>query len=154
MQRREKSGATGTRRLSTENQVQAVSSSACWLPKRGESGKRVSVVKGTTGALWTKKLAPNAQILEFDTEPDTLLALKQGKVDALVNDDTILSGYKKENPDLELYGPPFYRDFLAFVIRDAALYVVFRSFPRTRSHSRPAPSRPGASRRPRGPHRP
>ncbi len=78
------------------------------------AGKRVSVVKGTTGALWTKKLVPTAQILEYDTEPDTLLALKQDKVDALVNDDTILSGYKKENPDLEMYGPPFYRDFLAF----------------------------------------
>lgn len=77
-------------------------------------GKRVAVVKGTTGALWTKKLAPNAKILEYDTEPDTLLALKQRKVDALVNDDTILSGYKKENPELEMYGPPFYRDFLAF----------------------------------------
>ncbi len=78
------------------------------------AGKKVAVVKGTTGALWTKKLVPTAQVMEYDTEPDTLLALKQAKVDALVNDDTILSGYKKDNPELELYGPPFYRDFLAW----------------------------------------
>jgi len=58
---------------------------------------------------------PVREVLDLHFK-DLSPAEKQAKVDALVNDDTILSGYKKDNPDLEMYGPPFYRDFLAFGI--------------------------------------
>jgi len=83
------------------------------------SGKRVALLKGTTGALWTKKLAPEGTIfVEYDYEPDQLLALMQGKVDALTQDETIISGWMAQYPGrFKIVGDLFYNDYICIGIK-------------------------------------
>ncbi|MDV9033038.1 ABC transporter substrate-binding protein [Pseudomonas sp. RAC1] len=54
------------------------------------AGKRVLTVKGTTMEQNIRNAVPDAQIVSFDTTPQALLALKQGKGVAMVNDESSL----------------------------------------------------------------
>ncbi|MEN5035337.1 ABC transporter substrate-binding protein [Pseudomonas sp. TWI929] len=54
------------------------------------AGKRVVTVKGTTMEQNIRDAVPDAQIISFDTAPQALLALKQGKGVAFVNDESTL----------------------------------------------------------------
>lgn len=55
-------------------------------------GKKVMTTKGTTEAMNIPKVLKNATLIEFDSNPEGLLALKQGKGVAYIDDDTTLSG--------------------------------------------------------------
>jgi len=83
------------------------------------AGKRVAVLKGTTGAIWAKKLAPAGTIfIEYDYEPDQLLALMQGKVDALVQDETIISGWMSQYPgQFKIVGDLFFNDYICIGLK-------------------------------------
>ncbi len=82
-------------------------------------GTKCAILKGTTGALWAKKLAPkDTQFVEYDMEPDQLLGLIQGKVDSLVQDETIMSAWVDQNPGkVKVVGDLFYGDYLAVGIK-------------------------------------
>ncbi|MEM3658655.1 MAG: transporter substrate-binding domain-containing protein [Candidatus Hadarchaeum sp.] len=83
------------------------------------SGKKVAILKGTTGALWAKKLAPaGTTFVEYDYEPDQLLALMQRKVDALVQDETIISGWMDQYPgQFKIVGELFYDDYICIGLK-------------------------------------
>ena len=62
-------------------------------------GKRIAVSTGTVHAETVKELLPSAKLFYFDSNSN---ALTSGKVDAIVNYDSILREMKRENPSLRL----------------------------------------------------
>ncbi|MDU2063445.1 MAG: basic amino acid ABC transporter substrate-binding protein [Sporomusaceae bacterium] len=58
-------------------------------------GKKIGVQIGTTGADEAKKIA-NAQVREFNTPPDAFIELKNGGVDAVINDLPVNQYYIKQ----------------------------------------------------------
>lgn len=66
------------------------------------AGKTVTFTQGTP---WEKKVLqeqPKAKVLVFQDKPQAVLAVKQGKADAYVDDDVPLYLFAKEHPDLEV----------------------------------------------------
>lgn len=63
--------------------------------------KKVSTAKGSTSEKNVKEAQPKCNVLSFDDYPQAFLALKQGKVEAMTTDASILIGQKAkdDNPD-------------------------------------------------------
>ncbi|SMG53695.1 ABC transporter substrate-binding protein [Paraburkholderia susongensis] len=55
-------------------------------------GKKVITTKGSTEAINIPKILPKATLIEFDTNPEGILALQQGKGVAYIDDETTLAG--------------------------------------------------------------
>jgi len=82
-------------------------------------GKRIAAGKGTTGEQLMKSAVPQAVIISFEDYPMGFVALKQGKVDAVTTDESILGGQlcllernpatrgKFEIPDIQLSVEPY-----------------------------------------------
>jgi polar amino acid transport system substrate-binding protein len=60
-------------------------------------GKTVCATAGSTSIDNIKKVAPKAKIYPVDARTDCLVALQQGKVDAITSDDTILAGFAAQD---------------------------------------------------------
>jgi len=85
------------------------------------ANKNVATIPGIVADIWAKKLQPEANFKEYKVEPDQLLALRQGKVDALVQDVTIASTYVNQYPEeLKIVGKPFYRDYICIGIQQGS----------------------------------
>ncbi|MDD5284464.1 MAG: ABC transporter substrate-binding protein [Desulfuromonadaceae bacterium] len=69
-------------------------------------GKRIGTAKGSTSEQNAKKAIPTATILSFDDYPQALLALEQGKVQAVTTDESILIGILDKAPDKSKYEIP------------------------------------------------
>ena len=63
------------------------------------SGKKIGVQSGTTGADYTNAHAKGAEIITFDDLALEEQAVKNGTVDAGVNDNGVLYDFVKSNPD-------------------------------------------------------
>lgn len=65
------------------------------------ANKKIGSAKGSTSEQNAKKAEPSATIVSFETYPEAVLALKQGKVEAVTTDEAILVGlkYADEKPD-------------------------------------------------------
>jgi len=61
-------------------------------------GKRIGTAKGSTSEQNVKKALPSAIVLSFDDYPQALLALQQGKVQAVTTDEAILAGILSKSP--------------------------------------------------------
>ncbi|MCP1388652.1 glutamate ABC transporter substrate-binding protein [Corynebacterium sp. TA-R-1] len=76
-------------------------------------GKILCSVTGSTPAQKVKDTLPGVQLQEYDTYSSCVEALRQGNVDALTTDATILGGYSAQSPGtfkvvgLEKDGKPF-----------------------------------------------
>lgn len=70
------------------------------------NGRKVSTVRGATGDTVTSILAPHAERVTFDQNSEALLALKQGRTEAFVQDDVLLLGFAKRDPSLRVVGWP------------------------------------------------
>ncbi len=70
------------------------------------NGKRVATVQGATGDRVTALLAPQAQRTTFGQNSEALLALKEGRADAFVQDDVLLLAFAKQDPSLKVVGWP------------------------------------------------
>lgn len=76
-------------------------------------GKILCSVTGSTPAQKVKDTLPGVQLQEYDTYSSCVEALRQGNVDALTTDATILGGYSAQSPgtfklvELEKNGRPF-----------------------------------------------
>ena len=76
-------------------------------------GKILCSVTGSTPAQKVKETLPGVQLQEYDTYSSCVEALRQGNVDALTTDATILGGYSAQSPGtfkvvgLEKDGKPF-----------------------------------------------
>jgi polar amino acid transport system substrate-binding protein len=62
-------------------------------------GKKIGTAKGSTSEQNVKKAIPSAAVLSFDDYPQALLALEQGKVQAVTTDESILIGILDKAPD-------------------------------------------------------
>lgn len=72
------------------------------------AGKKVGVQAGSTGPAIVKKFAPKASAQEFQTDAELVQALKQGRIDAYVVDESLVLGdIAKEPQALKLAGKPF-----------------------------------------------
>ena len=61
-------------------------------------GKKIGTAKGSTSEQNVKKSIPSATVLSFDDYPQALLALQQGKVQAVTTDEAILAGILAKSP--------------------------------------------------------
>lgn len=66
------------------------------------AGQNIGVVYGTTAEKSMMTLAPNATIVGFKTYRAAYEALKQGKIDAVTSDDTLLSRFSFEDNSVKL----------------------------------------------------
>lgn len=78
-----------------------------------DNGRILCSVTGSTPAQKVKDALPGVQLQEYDTYSSCVEALRQGNVDALTTDATILNGYSQQNPgefevvELKKDGKPF-----------------------------------------------
>ncbi len=70
------------------------------------NGKRVATVQGATGDRVTAMLAPQAQRITFGQNSEALLAVKDGRAEAFVQDDVLLLAFAKQDPSLKVVGWP------------------------------------------------
>lgn len=70
------------------------------------NGRKVATVQGATGDRVTQLQAPQAQRITFGQNSEALLALKDGRADAFVQDDVLLLAYAKQDPSLKVVGWP------------------------------------------------
>lgn len=80
-------------------------------------GKILCSVTGSTPAQKVKEALPTVQLQEYDTYSSCTEALRQGNVDAMTTDATILNGYAAQSPgnfrvvELEQNGEPFTNEY-------------------------------------------
>lgn len=70
------------------------------------NGKRVATVQGSTGDRVVALLAPQAQRITFGQNSEALLALKDGRAEAFVQDDVLLLAFAKQDSGLKVVGWP------------------------------------------------
>jgi ABC-type amino acid transport substrate-binding protein len=68
------------------------------------AGKRVATILGSTGDAAIKKLVPTAIRVQLKGTAEALQALKDGRVEAFVQDDVLLIEVEKKNPELKIAG--------------------------------------------------
>ncbi len=74
------------------------------------AGKKVGSAKGSTSEQNIARVQPKCTVISFENYPEAFLALKQGKVEAVTTDSSILLGLKAsdEKPDdWEIVGADF-----------------------------------------------
>ena len=62
-------------------------------------GKKVIVTKGTTAEAYFMKNHPEVELVKYDQNTEAFEALKDGRGDAMAQDNALLFGWAKENPD-------------------------------------------------------
>jgi len=71
------------------------------------AGKKVCATIGSTSIENIRKLAPRAIPYPVPLRTDCLVALQEGKVDAISTDDAILYGFQAQDPYTKIVGPRF-----------------------------------------------
>ena len=71
------------------------------------NGKKVCAQTGSTSVTNLKTLAPKASVLDLPTTANCVEALKDGRVDAVSTDDTLLAGFAEKFAAFSLVGKQF-----------------------------------------------
>ena len=71
------------------------------------AGKRVCSAKGSTSETNITLAQPAAQVVQADLYSECLLAIQQGRADAMSTDDVILMGLAEQDPSMKLLSPAF-----------------------------------------------
>ncbi len=71
------------------------------------NGKKVCAQTGSTSVTNLKNLVPKAQVLDLPTTANCVEALKDGRVDAVSTDDTLLAGFAEKFNAFQLVGKQF-----------------------------------------------
>ena len=91
------------------------------------SGLKVCAPRGSTSLKNITELTPGAEAVGVASHTDCIVALQQGRVDAITGDDAILAGFSDQDPGTEVVGDqlseePYglgvsadHKDFAAFV---------------------------------------
>jgi polar amino acid transport system substrate-binding protein len=74
---------------------------------RDLAGRKVCATVGSTSIQNIRKLAPRAIPYPVPLRTDCLVALQEGKVDAISTDDAILYGFQAQDPYTKIVGPRF-----------------------------------------------
>lgn len=83
-------------------------------------GDTVCVADNTTALEMTRRHAPESTILKTRRWSDCLLALQQHQADALIADDTILSGISAQDPQTQITGPVLTQENYGAAVREAS----------------------------------
>jgi glutamate transport system substrate-binding protein len=70
-------------------------------------GKKIATESNSTAALVLKQKVPDAQVTLFQTDPECVAAVQQGRVDAYVLDQGILISDASTNKQVKVVGQPF-----------------------------------------------
>lgn len=65
-------------------------------------GKKLLVIKGTTAEAFFMKNHPEVELVKYDANTEAFEALKDGRGDALAQDNALLFGWSNENPDFSV----------------------------------------------------
>jgi len=72
------------------------------------SGKNVCTVTGSTPEQTIRRLVPDAKVTLFETYPECLTSLRNGRIDAITTDNVLLNGMQQQDPEnLEMVGDLF-----------------------------------------------
>ncbi|MFI6386968.1 glutamate ABC transporter substrate-binding protein [Nonomuraea sp. NPDC050547] len=74
------------------------------------NGKKVIAGANTPAIAAIKKLAPQAEIITFGSDPECMQALKQDRGVAYVQDETLLAANAQKDPTVQVIGNPFTED--------------------------------------------
>jgi polar amino acid transport system substrate-binding protein len=77
-----------------------------------------AAVQGANSGANFMKIQPQGKLTSFQEYPQAVLALKQGKVDALTSDDVLLAQFATEQPDLEVVGGFMTREYYGMLMRE------------------------------------
>jgi len=87
---------------------------------RDLNGKRAIIVFGSTSENSLRAAVPNVGIRGYKTYPEAYQALKAGKAEAIVSDDTILLGFALNDSGIELLPKRYSREPYAVAFRKGA----------------------------------
>jgi polar amino acid transport system substrate-binding protein len=68
-------------------------------------GKKLIVTKGTTAETYFMKNHPDIELVKYDQNTEAFEALKDGRGDAMAQDNALLFGWANENPDFSVALP-------------------------------------------------
>ena len=80
--------------------------------------RTTAVVQGANSGPNFMKLQPQGKLTTFQEYPQAVLALTQGKVDALTSDDVLLAQFAAEHPELEVVGAFMTREYYGMLMRE------------------------------------
>jgi polar amino acid transport system substrate-binding protein len=86
---------------------------------RDLTGRKVCATVGSTSIENIRKLAPRALPYPVPLRTDCLVALQEGKVDAISTDDAILYGFQAQDPYTKIVGPRFSNEPYGMAINKA-----------------------------------
>lgn len=79
--------------------------------------KKVIIVYGSTVEKSLSSSVPNIQIIGYKTYPEAFAALKAGKADAMISDDTILMGFAYNDSSVKILPKRYSKEPYAVVFR-------------------------------------
>lgn len=82
------------------------------------AGKTVTFTQGTPWEKKTLQEQPRAKTLVFQDKPQAVLAVKQGKADAYVDDDVPLFVFAKDHPDLQVVAGATAKSPMGIAVRE------------------------------------
>ena len=81
------------------------------------NGKKAIIVFGSTVEKNLRTNVPNITIIGYKTYPEAVAALKQGKADAMIADDTILMGFAMNDSSLKILPRKYSKEPYAVAFR-------------------------------------
>ena len=81
------------------------------------SNKKVIIVFGSTVEKSIQSIVPGVIVLGYKTYPEAVKALKEGKADAMIADDTILLGFVMNDPSLKILPRKYSKEPYAIAFR-------------------------------------
>jgi len=87
---------------------------------RDLNGRKAIIVFGSTSERSLRMAVPNVGIVGYRTYPDAFKALKSGKADAIVSDDTILLGLALKDDSVKLLPKRYTKEPYAVAFRKGA----------------------------------
>ena len=79
--------------------------------------KPVAIVLGTTGEKTVRLLAPNANVVGVASYKEAFELLKEGKIDAILADDSLLYGLLSETKEYKILPPRYTEEYYAIGLR-------------------------------------
>ena len=80
------------------------------------SGKTVATVRGSTNEIAIAELAPDAELVKFDSIADAFMAFKSKKTEVLIDGYTAIHFHVKENPGFKAVGDMIAGGLISFAI--------------------------------------
>ncbi len=90
--------------------------------------KTAIIVFGSTVERNLRSSVPNIKIIGYKTYPEAFAALKEGKADAMIADDTILFGFERQDNTVKILPKRYSREPYAIAFRKGELSASLKEF--------------------------